>query len=301
MSEVVVISAKADTARADAASSALASLGLKVLVNPAPGRARAEALNRASCVVALLSRASVADELLQQEIRAAGERHALVPVQFEGAVLPPDLRAPIIDMAAAKGLADGEAFTGLLHAVREQADKSPGLSREEFLQSFFFFGGLHFGLTLDDAVKRFGLPNESTKTMLAYEHGHAEGPGLVLVQTHEESKLISFMVVHGQGGIDFLAAHNVVDPRLAFIGLHKDEIFRILGAPNQNIGELDDGRICFGYSTMVGIQATSPNGEEARFALVIYVLFYVTSRDLPFCGAMSVQWDPVPLPEPEST
>jgi hypothetical protein len=88
-----------------------------------------------------------------------------------------------------------------------------------------------------------------------------------------------------------------VDPRLAFIGTHKDDIFRVLGAPSQNIGELDDGRICFGYNTLVGVEATAPDGQSARFGLVIYVLFYVTSRDIPFCAAMSVQWDPVPFPE----
>jgi len=117
------------------------------------------------------------------------------------------------------------------------------------------------------------------------------------VQTHPDTKLIGYVVVHGKGGIDFLTRHDVADPRLAFIGMHKDEIFKVLGAPTQNLGELEDGRVAFGYHTLVGVEATAPDGESARFGLVIYVLFYLTSRDIPFCVAMSVQWDPVPLAE----
>jgi TIR domain len=302
MSDVVLIFAEADRESALAAAHALRVEGLRVYAAvaskaaPAQGRL-SEEINRARCVVTLWSERAKANAHLIEWARAADQRKALVSASLDGSRAPTDFPSAEIapaDWSSARG---PDKAQGLLRSVRDQVDKAPNLTREEFLSSFFFFGGLHFGLTLEDAVSRFGLPSESNDTMLAYEHGHAEGPGLVLVQTHDESKLINFVVVHGQGGIDFLNQHEVVDPRLAFIGMHKDEIFRILGAPSQNIGELEDGRICFGYNTIVGVEATAGDGQSARFGLVIYVLFYITSRDIPFCTAMSVQWDPVPFPE----
>jgi len=190
----------------------------------------------------------------------------------------------------------------LFRAVRDadpDGDGSQGITRERFLQSFFLWGGLHFGLTIDDVITRYGLPSESSETMVAYEHAHAKGPGLILVQTPEDSKLINYVVVHGPGGIDFLSQHNVSDERLVMIGLHKDDILKLLGAPTQNVGELEDGRVCFGYMTLIGIEATSPSGETLRFGLMIYVMFYLLSRDIPFCIAISTQWEPVMIEDLE--
>lgn len=190
----------------------------------------------------------------------------------------------------------------LLHAVKDAdpgTEGSQGITRDQFLQSFFLWGGLHFGLTIDDVITRYGLPSESTETMVAYEHAHPKGPGLLLAQTPEDSKLINYVVVHGPGGIDFLNQHNVTDERLVLIGLHKDDILKLLGAPSQNVGELEDGRVCFGYMTLIGIEATSPGGETLRFGLMIYVMFYLLSRDLPFCVAISAQWEPVMLEDIE--
>lgn len=301
MSDVVLIFAEADREAALAAAHALRVEGLSVYSagtdRAGPARVRlSEEMNRAPCILTLWSERARADGALIEWARSADQRKALVSASLDGSRAPEDFptKAEPADWSGASG---PDKARKLLKTVRDQVDKAPQLTREEFLSSFFFFGGLHFGLTLDDAVSRFGLPSESNETMLAYEHGHADGPGLVLVQTHDESKLINFVVVHGQGGIDFLNEHEIVDPRLAFIGMHKDDIFRVLGVPSQNIGELEDGRICFGYNTIVGVEATAPDGQSAKFGLVIYVLFYVTSRDIPFCAAMSVQWDPVPFPE----
>lgn len=205
-----------------------------------------------------------------------------------------------IDGARGKGMKfDAEK---LLHAVKDAepgTDGSQGITRDQFLQSFFLWGGLHFGLTIDDVITRYGLPSESSETMVAYEHAHPKGPGLLLAQTPEDSKLINYVVVHGPGGIDFLNQHNVTDERLVLIGLHKDDILKLLGAPSQNVGELEDGRVCFGYMTLIGIEATSPGGETLRFGLMIYVMFYLLSRDLPFCVAISAQWEPVMLEDIE--
>lgn len=298
MSDVVLIHADTDRAAAQEAASALRTEGLSVYTASQGGsnpQRVFEELNRASCVLTLLSAQASSDAAILGWSRAAAQRKALVLASLDGTATPADfVRAVPADWS---GPNDPDGAERLVRSVKDQVNKAPSVSREEFLGSFFHFGGLHFGLTLQDAVTRFGLPSESNDSMLAYEHGNAEAPGLVLVQTHDDSKLINFVVVHGQGGIDFLNQHEVVDPRLAFIGMHKDDIFRILGAPSQNIGELEDGRICFGYNTVVGVEATAPDGQSARFGLVIYVLFYVTSRDIPFCAAMSVQWDPIPFPE----
>jgi hypothetical protein len=302
MSDVVLIFAEMDREPALAAAHALRVEGLSVYAASA-GQAQSvrarfsEEMNRASCVVTFWSEDAKSDARLIEWARSADQRKALVSASLDGSAAPSDFPSAKIRPADWSLPAGPDRTRNLLKSVRDQVDKAPNLTREEFLSSFFFFGGLHFGLTLEDAVSRFGLPSESNDSMLAYEHGHAEGPGLVLVQTHDESKLINFVVVHGQGGIDFLSQHEVMDPRLAFIGMHKDDIFRVLGAPSQNVGELEDGRICFGYNTLVGVEATAPDGQSARFGLVIYVLFYVTSRDIPFCAAMSVQWDPVPFPD----
>jgi len=208
--------------------------------------------------------------------------------------------------AAAKRVGDaGVAPEDLLHFVKslgegnETGEGSQGISREQFLQTFFLWGGLHFGLTIDDVITRYGLPSESSETMVAYEHAHPKGPGLLLVQTPEDSKLINYVVVHGPGGIDFLSTHNVADQRLALIGMHRDDILKLLGTPTQNVGELDDGRVCFGYMTVIGIEATSTTGETLRFGLMIYVMFYLLNRNVPVCIAISAQWEPVMLEDLE--
>jgi hypothetical protein len=306
MSDVMLIFAEADREAAQAAAHALRAEGLSVQAlgadRGAPARPKlVQELNRANCVVTLWSSTARGDAALIAWSRAADQRKALVSASLDGQGAPEDFpSAATLAPADWSAGASSDKSKRLLRSVRDQVDKAPALTREEFLGSFFFFGGLHFGLTLDDVVTRFGLPTESNESMLAYEQNHAEGPGLVLVQTHDDSKLINFVVVHGQGGIDFLTAHEIADPRLAFIGMHKDDIFRVLGAPSQNIGELDDGRICFGYNTTVAVEATAPDGQSTRFGLVIYVLFYMTSRDIPFCAAMSVQWDPVHIPDLEN-
>jgi hypothetical protein len=303
MSDVLLIFAEADRDAAQAAAHALRTDGLSVQAlgadRGAPARAKLVAeLNRANCVVTLWSSSARADRAILEWSRAAEQRKALVSATLDGDGPPKDFASEFAPADWSAGVSSDQSKR-LLRRVRDQVDKAPSLTREEFLGSFFFFGGLHFWLTLDDVVTRFGLPTESNESMLAYENNQADGPGLVLVQTHDDSKLINFVVVHGQGGIEFLGAHEIADPRLAFIGMHKDDIFRVLGAPSQNIGELDDGRICFGYNTVVAVEATAPDGSNTRFGLVIYVLFYMTSRDIPFCAAMSVQWDPVRLPEAE--
>jgi hypothetical protein len=303
MTEVVLLFAKEDVRAAKAVVNLLRRGGVSAqalsrINGAADGAEFDHAVNGAGCVVALWSSSLLRDPALIDYARAADRRRALVSASLDGSEPPADieaLHATAFPGTAAK--ADPSGSQALFRAVRETLDRTPEISREDFLRSFFFFGGLHFGNTLDDVIKRFGLPSESSESWAAYENSNVDGPGLFLVQTHPDTKLIGYVVVHGKGGIDFLARHEVVDPRLAFIGMHKDEIFKILGAPTQNLGEFEDGRVVFGYHTLVGVEATAPDGESARFGLVIYVLFYLTSRDIPFCVAMSVQWDPVPLPE----
>lgn len=303
MTEVVLLFAKDDARAAKSVAGLLRREGVsaEALDLAAGGDARAgKILNSAGCVVTLWSAKLLRDPMLVEFARTADRRRVLVSASLDGTEPPVDIEA--MHMAEVPGTgraakADPNGTRALLHAVRDTLDRSPELTREDFLRSFFFFGGLHFGNTLDDVVKRFGLPSESAESWAAYENSNAEGLGLFLVQTHPDTKLIGYVVVHGKGGIDFLARNDVADPRLAFIGMHKDEIFKVLGAPTQNLGELEDGRVAFGYHTLVGVEATAPDGESARFELVIYVLFYLTSRDIPFCVAMSVQWDPVPLAE----
>jgi hypothetical protein len=304
MTEVVLLFAKSDARAARAVIDLLRREGVSahaadMTITALEERTRAgQALNAAGCVITLWSSKLLRDPHLVDYARAADHRRALVSASLDGTEPPPDIEAThktqFPGMAAR---ADANGTEALLRAVRETLERAPEVTREDFLRSFFFFGGLHFGNTIDDVVKRFGLPSESTESWAAYENSDGDGPGLFLVQTHPDTKLIGYVVVHGKGGIDFLARHDVNDPRLAFIGMHKDDIFKVLGAPTQNLGELEDGRVAFGYHTLVGVEATAPSGETARFGLVIYVLFYLTSRDIPFCVAMSVQWDPVPLPE----
>jgi hypothetical protein len=303
MTEVVLLFAKDDVRAAKSVVGLLRREGVSAEgVDPGvrageEGRF-SQALNSAGCVVTLWSAKLLRDPILVEFARMADRRHVLVSASLDGTEPPADIEATHMkEVPGMDAKADPNGLQALLHAVRDTLDRSPELTREDFLRSFFFFGGIHFGNTLDDVIKRFGLPSESTESWAAYENSNADGPGLFLVQTHPDTKLIGYVVVHGKGGIDFLARHEVSDPRLAFIGMHKDEIFKVLGAPTQNLGELEDGRVAFGYHTLVGVEATAPDGESARFGLVIYVLFYLTSRDIPFCVAMSVQWDPVPLPE----
>lgn len=214
-------------------------------------------------------------------------------------------RAGVPKMAVRGADGPGMDPEDLLHFVKslgeggEGGDQSQGVTREQFLQTFFLWGGLHFGLTIDDVITRYGLPSESSETMVAYEHAHPKGLGLLLVQTPEDSKLINYVVVHGPGGIDFLSSHNVADQRLALIGMHRDDILKLLGTPTQNVGELDDGRVCFGYMTVIGIEATSASGETLRFGLMIYVMFYLLNRNVPVCIAISAQWEPVMLEDLE--
>lgn len=303
MSEVVLLFAKDDLRAAKAVIGLLRREGLSAEAMERAARTSDEAqfsqaLNVAGCVVTLWSAKLLRDPILVGLARAADRRRVLVSASLDGVEPPADIEATYMtDVPSMTANGDPSGTQALLRAVRDTLDRSPELTREDFLRSFFFFGGLHFGNTLDDVVKRFGLPSESTESWAAYESSNADGPGLFLVQTHPDTKLIGYVVVHGKGGIDFLTRHDVSDPRLTFIGMHKDEIFKVLGAPTQNLGELEDGRVAFGYHTLVGVEATAPDGESARFGLVIYVLFYLTSRDIPFCVAMSVQWDPVPLPD----
>lgn len=307
MTEVVLLFAKEDVRAAKAVVGLLrrggvAAQALSPANGSADGAALDRALNEAGCVVALWSAHLLRDPALIDYARAADRRRALVSASLDGSEPPSDLEAlHATELPGTRAKADPSGSRALFRAVRETLDRTPEASREDFLRSFFFFGGLHFGNTLDDVIKRFGLPSESTESWAAYESSTVDGPGLFLVQTHPDTKLIGYVVVHGKGGIDFLARHEVVDPRLAFIGMHKDEIFKVLGAPSVNLGEFEDGRVVFGYHTMVGVEATAPDGESARFGLVISVLFYLSSRDIPFCIAMSVQWDPVPLPEKDGT
>jgi hypothetical protein len=306
MADVVLLFAKDEARAANAVAGLLRREGMSAHTIERGVRAGEEGrfsrlLNSAGCIVTLWSAKLLRDPNLVDIARVADHRRVLVSATLDGTEPPADIEAThMASFPGAAAKADPSGKSALLRAVRDTLDRSPEITREDFLRSFFFFGGLHFGNTLDDVVNRFGLPSESSESWAAYEHSDAEGPGLFLVQTHRDTKLIGYVVVHGKAAIDFLASHEVADPRLAFIGMHKDEIFNVLGAPTQNIGELEDGRVCFGYHTMVAVEATAPDGETARFGLVIYVLFYLTSRDIPFCVAMSVQWDPVPLPEETS-
>lgn len=308
MPDVVVVCAEQDRRTAARLSSALRKEQLQTFVADSDRNLRvdeklAQALTQASSIVVLWTESALSDRALLYQARTADIRNALVSLSIDG-VKPPAEFDNQVTTDLSRWVREGSRSTlaSVVDIVRTRADQAPGESREDFLRSFFYFGGLHFGITLDEAIQRFGLPNESNESMVAYVQAHADGPGALLLVTHQGSPYVAHVLVEGQGGVEFLRGHGVTDPRLGFIGMHKDEIFKALGPPGQNIGELEDGRVCIGYGTTVGVEATLPDGEKARFGLVIYVLFYITSSMVPFCSAMSVTWAPVPLedgPAPE--
>ena len=304
MPDVVVVCADPDRRTAARLSSALRKEQLRAFVADGDRNARiderlAQALTQASSVVVLWTQSALHDHALLYQARTADIRNALVSLSLDGSAPPAEFdNQSTMDLSRWVREGSRSTLASVIDIVRTRADQPPNESREDFLRSFFYFGGLHFGVTLDEAIQRFGLPSESNESMVAYVHAHDDGPGALLLVTHQGSPYVAHVLVDGPGGVDFLNGHGVADPRLGFIGMHKDEIFKALGPPGQNIGELEDGRVCIGYGTTVGVEATLPDGEKARFGLVIYILFYITSTMVPFCSAMSVTWAPVPLEEP---
>src|SRR5262249_38388701 len=157
---VLLIFAEADREAALGAAHALRTEGLSVQAlgtdRGQPGRVKLlQELNRANCVVTLWSSSARADQALIEWSRAADQRKALVSASLDGAGAPDDFSTDAAKTAAdwSQGAASDKTKR-LLHAVRDQVDKAPSLTREEFLASFFSFGGLRFGLTLDDVVAR---------------------------------------------------------------------------------------------------------------------------------------------------
>ncbi len=301
MPDVVVVCSDADRRTADRLSNALRKEHLHAFVaagdrNCALDERLSAALNQASSIIVLWTPSALNDHALLYQARTADIRNALVSLSLDGCEPPGEFdNQGTTDISRWAREGSRSNLATVVDIVRTRADQAPGESREDFLRSFFYFGGLHFGVTLEEAVQRFGLPSESNESMVAYVHPHNEGAGALLLVTHQGSPYVAHVLVEGQGGVDFLRDHGVADPRLGFIGMHKDEVFKALGPPGQNIGELEDGRVCVGYGTMVGVEATLPDGEKTRFGLVIYILFYITSSVVPFCSAMSVTWAPVPL------
>ncbi len=339
MSEIIMMYADGDRPAADAVAKLLQKQGLEISLRGGRDRKRgdAEAFDNAACVVSLWSKRACKDAGFIALSRLAARRDVLVSASLDGYEPPkevgcaaaialdrpgqdPDALSTTLADAIRKPAGHGQTNrvapngmpanlpSNLAKAARVEMSRrgravaqGGDSAQEDYLRSFVRFCGLEFGSTLDDAISLFGLPNASNESAVSYVFNDRDGPGIIAIHAFDEStKLIGFILAYGTGSAGFLAEHKVSDPRLSFIGKHRDEIFRTLGAPSISLGAMDDGTIAFGYDAKMIIQATAPDGETARFGLMIGIVFLLTSRDAPFCCGLSVQWIPVHLSDLES-